>query len=127
MISQSTTEWLGSQYIIYPFPNQWHIRPLGQLCYSSCGPQNTTNEYLSSARAKDYDSEEYMQKINTQIVEAITTRLDWIGAQWVSPSDSQSGSCSLLDYACGTGKITRVCVYLIRIRYLARSGVAAKY
>lgn len=72
----------------------------------------------NSARAADYDSEEYLQKINTQIVTALRSRLGWIGAPWVDVKDDKDKviegeegkrECKLLDYACGTGKITRVC------------------
>ncbi|GAB7352588.1 hypothetical protein MBLNU459_g2970t1 [Dothideomycetes sp. NU459] len=54
-------------------------------------------------RAKSYDVLPWQQRLTAQLTEAIRSRLDWIGAQWASGEKT----CSLLDYACGTGMVTR--------------------
>jgi SAM-dependent methyltransferase len=52
-----------------------------------------------------------MQAISQQIAKALQERKDWIakgGIRWAKPEDFQFGrECKLLDYACGTGSITR--------------------
>ncbi|KAL1311346.1 hypothetical protein AAFC00_001520 [Neodothiora populina] len=71
-------------------------------------PTSTDREAWNS-RAKSYDTEPYMRKINTQIIEALTSRLEWIGGGLNGGGGHDGGEkdgCRLLDYACGTGKIT---------------------
>ena len=49
-----------------------------------------------------------------QIIDEIQKRKDWIGVDWVKegPDDESKKpqkSVKLLDYACGTGLVSRVC------------------
>ena len=59
--------------------------------------------------ASRYDSEDWQRKLSTQLIEGIRNRLDFIGAKWSSSAGGHGGDqIRLLDYACGTGMITRV-------------------
>lgn len=48
----------------------------------------------------------YYVKISRQVSDALQARKTWFGAQWTSPED-QSREVRLLDYACGTGAVTK--------------------
>ncbi|KAI4727589.1 S-adenosyl-L-methionine-dependent methyltransferase [Aureobasidium sp. EXF-10728] len=56
------------------------------------------------SKAKDYDTKPWQKKISAQVASALSSRTDWLNATWVSSSNP---SCKLLDYACGTGSVTR--------------------
>ncbi|THZ66394.1 S-adenosyl-L-methionine-dependent methyltransferase [Aureobasidium pullulans] len=58
----------------------------------------------SSSKAKEYDAKPWQKKIASQVAEALNSHADWLGADWTSASDQE---CHLLDYACGTGSVTR--------------------
>ena len=49
-----------------------------------------------------------MNKITEQIGNALHQRKDWLGVRWVRDGEAQFGKeVKLLDYACGTGSITK--------------------
>ncbi|THY92148.1 S-adenosyl-L-methionine-dependent methyltransferase [Aureobasidium pullulans] len=52
-----------------------------------------------------YDAKPWQKKIASQVAEALNSHADWLGADWTSASNQE---CHLLDYACGTGSVTRV-------------------
>ncbi|KAI5242989.1 S-adenosyl-L-methionine-dependent methyltransferase [Aureobasidium subglaciale] len=56
------------------------------------------------SKAKDYDAKPWQKKIASQVAEALTSHADWLGADWAS---AENRECRLLDYACGTGSVTR--------------------
>ncbi|EAA36317.3 S-adenosyl-L-methionine-dependent methyltransferase [Neurospora crassa] len=60
-------------------------------------------EYFNNEAAA-YDAKH--AKTLDRIVEEIRARLDFIGVEWVD-EDADSGSVRLLDYACGTGVVSR--------------------
>lgn len=88
---------------------------------------NKKLRYDKSETASTYNSK--FSKIHAQIIAEVQARLEWIGADWIDNSDSESddadgkeGASSaaktaehedrkvrFLDYACGTGSMTRVC------------------
>ncbi|KAK3709402.1 hypothetical protein LTR37_010963 [Vermiconidia calcicola] len=58
--------------------------------------------------SSEYDSKPWRLRMSKQIAEALEERKDWIGLRWAQPDDLQYGrETRLLDYACGTGSITR--------------------
>ena len=64
-----------------------------------------------SEQSNSYDSKPGAQKIAKLVSDALHERKEWIGAggiRWAKPDDLTYGrECKLLDYACGTGSITR--------------------
>ena len=71
-----------------------------------------------SEASKTYNTK--FSKTIQQIIEEIQARKDWIGVDWAEDeSDSEDDSSStkptkmvrLLDYACGTGLVSRVCTF----------------
>ena len=65
-----------------------------------------------SEAASTYNSK--FSKTILQIIEEIQTRRDWIGVDWVNEHENESSgkpqkTVRLLDYACGTGLVSRVC------------------
>ncbi|KAI5198428.1 S-adenosyl-L-methionine-dependent methyltransferase [Aureobasidium subglaciale] len=56
------------------------------------------------SKAKDYDAKPWQKKIASQVAEALTCHASWLGAKWAS---AENRECRLLDYACGTGSVTR--------------------
>lgn len=71
---------------------------------------NTHHHVLTpcSELASTYNSKPWQVKISQQVADALQQRKDWFGAQWTD-SDNSSGtqSVKLLDYACGTGAVTK--------------------
>jgi hypothetical protein len=74
------------------------------------------SNYILSEHASSYNSK--FSKTLQQFVEEIQARKDWIGVDWVdedantesaTQSTKPEKSVRLLDYACGTGLVTRVC------------------
>jgi len=63
---------------------------------------------LRSDLASTYNSKPWQVKISQQVADALQQRKDWLGAQWVdSDAEPGTGSIKLLDYACGTGAVTK--------------------
>jgi hypothetical protein len=67
-----------------------------------------------SEAASTYNSK--FSKTIQQIIDEIQQRKDWIGVDWVEDSTDDEDESSppkrtvkLLDYACGTGLVSRVC------------------
>jgi hypothetical protein len=58
-----------------------------------------------SSKAKSYDEKPWQKKIAAQVASALDSHTSWLGANWVSDTNNE---CRLLDYACGTGSVTRV-------------------
>ncbi|KXT02488.1 hypothetical protein AC578_4182 [Pseudocercospora eumusae] len=55
-----------------------------------------------------YDSKPWQHALANQVAEALQQRKDWIGAQWIDAEENpERRDVRLLDYACGTGAITR--------------------
>ncbi|CAK3984662.1 Hypothetical predicted protein [Lecanosticta acicola] len=52
-----------------------------------------------------YNSKQWQIDLSNQVATALQARKDWLGAQWTTP-DSDT-DIRLLDYACGTGSITK--------------------
>jgi hypothetical protein len=74
-------------------------------------------DYIPSENASTYNTK--FKKTIEQIINQIQARKDWIGVDWVEdiPEDgNESGTVNkaprktvrLLDYACGTGLVSRV-------------------
>jgi hypothetical protein len=67
-------------------------------------PSTITNKSYSS-KAESYDTKPWQKKIAAQIASALDSHTSWLDAKWVSEANNE---CRLLDYACGTGSVTRV-------------------
>jgi hypothetical protein len=61
--------------------------------------------------ADSYDDKEWHKKAFAMLSAAIYENLDWIGVAWAEKDDKGKSDreVRLLDYACGTGFITKVC------------------
>ncbi|KAM0700460.1 hypothetical protein Q7P35_012181 [Cladosporium inversicolor] len=63
--------------------------------------------------ASTYNSKAYQVKISQQVSDALQTRKSWLGAQWTTAEeqdqqqDQPPRQVRLLDYACGTGAVTK--------------------
>ncbi|KAF1827647.1 S-adenosyl-L-methionine-dependent methyltransferase [Dissoconium aciculare CBS 342.82] len=59
----------------------------------------------------EYDTKPWQHKIANQVAEALQSRKDWLGARLIDPAkpipSPETPEVRLLDYACGTGSITR--------------------
>ncbi|KAK6000999.1 hypothetical protein QM012_003082 [Aureobasidium pullulans] len=62
------------------------------------------NRETWDSKAKDYDAKPWQKKIASQVASALDSHASWLGANWTSSSNQE---CRLLDYACGTGSVTR--------------------
>ncbi|KAG9529953.1 S-adenosyl-L-methionine-dependent methyltransferase, partial [Aureobasidium melanogenum] len=62
------------------------------------------NRETWDSKAKDYDAKPWQKKIASQVASALDSHASWLGANWTSSSNKE---CKLLDYACGTGSVTR--------------------
>lgn len=67
-----------------------------------------TKPYSSISDA--YDSKAWFATVNNQVTEALRSDLAWVGIPLANTGDSDVGDVRLLDYACGTGLMTRVCI-----------------
>jgi hypothetical protein len=76
-----------------------------------------------SSKAKSYDTKPWQKKIAAQVASALNSHTSWLGASW--SSDAADNECKLLDYACGTGSVTRVTSSLF-LRYKANADIARK-
>ncbi|KAF2135553.1 uncharacterized protein K452DRAFT_303354 [Aplosporella prunicola CBS 121167] len=56
--------------------------------------------------ASEYDAIPWQKKMNSMLTQAIRDRLDWLDVEWAQPGSSDK-DVRLLDYACGTGLISR--------------------
>ncbi|KAK0833269.1 hypothetical protein LTR03_014929 [Friedmanniomyces endolithicus] len=56
-----------------------------------------------------YNSKPWQHKISQQVSDALQQRREWLGVPWIQPNDDddKSRDVRLLDYACGTGAITK--------------------
>ncbi|KAK4550883.1 hypothetical protein LTR36_000463 [Oleoguttula mirabilis] len=52
-----------------------------------------------------YNSKPWQRKLSSQVSDALQERKDWIGVQWATEDNKRE--VKLLDYACGTGAITK--------------------
>jgi SAM-dependent methyltransferase len=57
--------------------------------------------------ASTYNSKPWQVKISQKVGSALNSRKDWLGASWISPRDPEGREVKLLDYACGTGAVTK--------------------
>lgn len=67
-------------------------------------------EFLTkcSDLSASYNTKPWQIKLANQVAEALQARKDWLGAQWVDPQEpAGKRDIRLLDYACGTGAITK--------------------
>jgi len=76
-------------------------------------------EHRSSEQAATYDQKH--EKTLDKLIDHMRERLDFIGIDWVNDDDDDEGETAaksaskpkrgvrLLDYACGTGVVSRVC------------------
>ena len=56
--------------------------------------------------ASSYDAKDWQKKVTQQVSDEVRQRLKWLDVQW---ADTNKGNrVKLLDYACGTGSISRV-------------------
>ncbi|KAG9681789.1 S-adenosyl-L-methionine-dependent methyltransferase, partial [Aureobasidium melanogenum] len=62
------------------------------------------NRETWDSKAKDYDAKPWQKKIASQVASALNSHSSWLGANWTSATNK---GCRLLDYACGTGSVTR--------------------
>ncbi|KAJ4989265.1 methyltransferase domain-containing protein [Stagonosporopsis vannaccii] len=72
------------------------------------------NRKYFDAISDTYDSKPWFATVNTQVADELRAQLDWIGIPFANtmpassnPSASGSPEVRLLDYACGTGLMTR--------------------
>lgn len=81
-------------------------RPSSKLLPSPTATRLPTNKHPSDL-ASTYNSKAYQVKISQQVSDALQTRKTWLGAQWITPEEDQPREVRLLDYACGTGAVTK--------------------
>jgi SAM-dependent methyltransferase len=63
---------------------------------------------IDSAISDSYDTKPWFAVVNTQVADELQGRLDWIGIPFANTGPSTDASdVRLLDYACGTGLMTR--------------------
>ncbi|KAK4892711.1 hypothetical protein LTR17_027015 [Elasticomyces elasticus] len=53
-----------------------------------------------------YNSKPWQHKLSAQVSDALQQNRDWLGVRWSKPDDG-GRDVRLLDYACGTGSITK--------------------
>jgi SAM-dependent methyltransferase len=62
-----------------------------------------------SSISDSYDSKPFFAKVNTQVTETLRSQLEWVGIPFANTGSSNDvKEVRLLDYACGTGLMTRV-------------------
>lgn len=61
------------------------------------------------ALSSSYDTKPWQKAISSQVATALQARKDWLGVRWCKPDKArdQQMPVRLLDYACGTGAITK--------------------
>ncbi|KAF3048303.1 hypothetical protein E8E12_011659 [Didymella heteroderae] len=66
------------------------------------------NRKYFDAISDSYDTKPWFAVVNTQVAEELRGRLDWIGVPFANTgSTTDASEVRLLDYACGTGLMTR--------------------
>ncbi|KAF9698637.1 hypothetical protein EKO04_003547 [Ascochyta lentis] len=66
------------------------------------------NRKYFDAISDSYDAKPWFTAVNTQVADELRSRLDWIGIPFANTDSSADASeVRLLDYACGTGLMTR--------------------
>jgi ubiquinone/menaquinone biosynthesis C-methylase UbiE len=69
-----------------------------------------------------YDSKPWFAKVNQQVTDTLRSRLDWIGIPFANlESASHDREVKLLDYACGTGIMSRVGANISLTSYLSHA------
>jgi hypothetical protein len=69
----------------------------------------TQTKKSKSAISDSYDSKPWFAKVNNQVTDTLRSRLDWVGIPFANTeSSADAKQVKLLDYACGTGLMTRV-------------------
>lgn len=63
----------------------------------------------NSKMATRYDHKPWQKKISDQLTAELQNSIAWTGLD-VTESESEAQKLRLLDYACGTGMISRVCI-----------------
>ncbi|KAF2479679.1 S-adenosyl-L-methionine-dependent methyltransferase [Neohortaea acidophila] len=63
-------------------------------------------EHFNNAAAT-YDEKPWMKDLSAQIGTALLERKDWAGVRWHEPGEIGGREVKLLDYACGTGSVTK--------------------
>lgn len=78
--------------------------------------------------ASHYDTKDWQKKMNAMIIREIRNCVDWFGVDWAKEKET-SKEVRLLDYACGTGLISRaVGPFVTTIRGIDLSlNMAAEY
>lgn len=87
------------------------------------------HRHLFSAISDSYDSKPWFAKVNNQVADALRADLSWVGIPLLNNESSSSNGNNagndattitvnteqvrLLDYACGTGLMTRVCLLFL--------------
>lgn len=67
------------------------------------------NRVYFDSISNSYDSKPWFAKVNQQVEDALRTDLSWVGIPFANTgSSSDVNEVRLLDYACGTGLMTRV-------------------
>ena len=68
----------------------------------------TLTNAIYSGMASKYDGLDWQKNLNSLVMKETRDRLDWLGVDWIK--DGEKGKeVRLLDYACGTGLMSRVC------------------
>lgn len=77
-----------------------------------------TSWFWYSEAASTYNTK--FSKTIQQIIDEIQARKDWIGVDWVEDTSEDEDesippekTVKLLDYACGTGLVSRVCMIIL--------------
>ncbi|KAH7398910.1 S-adenosyl-L-methionine-dependent methyltransferase [Phaeosphaeria sp. MPI-PUGE-AT-0046c] len=66
------------------------------------------NRRYFDAISDSYDSKPWFAKVNAQVTDTLRSRLDWVGIPFANTGTSSDvKEVTLLDYACGTGLMTR--------------------
>ena len=66
---------------------------------------------LSSKIAATWEEADWWKKVTAQMTDFLRSKVNWIGAAWISPDENKEEpkhEVWMLDYACGSGMLTRV-------------------
>ncbi|CAO2651223.1 Nn.00g095200.m01.CDS01 [Neocucurbitaria sp. VM-36] len=67
------------------------------------------NRVYFNSISDHYDSKPWFEKVNQQVTDALRSNLSWVGIPFTNTgSSSDANEVRFLDYACGTGLMTRV-------------------
>lgn len=81
------------------------LHNLGRPSILSMSAFTEANRKAFNDLASSYQTKPWQQKLASQVSDALQERKDWIGVQWACLGDGRD--VKLLDYACGTGAITK--------------------